>query len=121
MLGEPGDLGAIGPFQPPGGVDGLLDQELLDVVLGLKVGDPGFDAQLEDVGILVGQDEGPGGHAVLHGVEPGAVLALGRPGSGALLSIAAVDRGPIDREWLSWSWRSAPGVDAAEVVLSVMS
>ena len=120
--GEPGDLGALGPFQPPGRVDGLLDQQLLDLVLGLKLIDPGLEPDLKDVGILIGQDEGFGGHAMLHGIEPGSVLALGRPGPGALLSVAAVDRGAIDRAWLSWSWRSAPGVrDATEVVIRVTS
>ncbi len=54
--GELGDLGAIGPFQLPGELHGLLDQELLDLVLGLNLGDPGLDAHLKDVGILVGQD-----------------------------------------------------------------
>ncbi len=95
--GELGHLGALGPVQLPGGVHGLLDQELLDVVLGLKVGDPGLDPHLKDVGILVGQDEGLGGHAVLDGVEPGPVLAIMRAWARALLSVAAVDRGSIDR------------------------
>ena len=110
-LGEPGGLGALGPIQSPGGVHGLLDQEQLDLVLGLKVVDPGFDPELKDVGILVGEDDRLGGHAVLDGVELGAVLAFGRAGTGALLRVPAVDFGPIDgrgcrghgglpREWM---------------------
>ncbi len=117
-VGEPGRLGAVGAFQPPGGMHGLFDQQLLEFVLGLNLGEKGLEADLQDVGILVGQVEGLGGHAVLEGVEPGATLTRGRAWFGTLLSVAAVDRSPIDRggcrghgglsrEWMQRKWSSA--------------
>ena len=94
-LGEPGGLGAIGPLDLPRGLDGLLDQELLDAVLRLEIGGPILEPQLECVGILAGQDEGPGGHAVLDGIEFGAALPFGRPRPGTPLRVFRVDLRPI--------------------------
>ncbi len=52
--------------------------------LGLEALGPAVEAVLEGLGVLAGQDEGLGGHAVLDGVEPRSLLALG--GSGARCS-----------------------------------
>ncbi len=63
-------LGAVGPVELPGGVDGALHKVGLDGVAGLELVDPGVEAVLIDVGVLAGEDGQPGAAAVLEGVEP---------------------------------------------------
>ena len=93
--GESRDLGAVGAVELPGDADGALDEVLLEVVPGLEALGPAVEAMLEGLGVLAGQDESPGGHAVLDGVEPRPLLALGGPGPGTLLGVAAVDLGAV--------------------------
>jgi hypothetical protein len=79
--GLAGGQGALGAFEHPGDVNGLLDEEAVDHVLGLEVGHPGIEAALELRGILAGEDGGLGPHPVLHGVEFGFFLTCGTPGA----------------------------------------
>src|SRR5206468_1343876 len=96
-VGEASRLGAVGPLELPGDGGRPLDQALLNVVAGLEVGRPGVEPALEGVGVLAGQDKGQGAETVLQGVEAGAALARGCLGPGAVLGIAAVDRGAVER------------------------
>jgi hypothetical protein len=91
---QPGQLGALGSLQLPGGVDSLLQQALLGLVPRLELVGPGLEPQLQPLEILAGEDEGFGGHAVFDGVELRAVFSFEGARTGALLGVAAVDLGP---------------------------
>ena len=95
--GQTDRLGAVGAFELPGGPRRLLDQGLLGIIARLEVGRPGIDPSLVGVGVLTGQDDGPGAHAVIQRVEPRAALALGGLRSATLPSIATAGLGPFRR------------------------
>jgi hypothetical protein len=81
-------LGAVGAVEPPGGLDGVLDEVELDIVGGLELVDPGVAAVLQHLGVLAGEDRRSGAAAVLDGVEPRPGLPLrgaraGAPGWGS--------------------------------------
>jgi hypothetical protein len=95
--GQTDRLGAVGAIELPGGPRRLLDQGSLGLIAGSEVGHPGVDPSLVGVGVLAGQDDGPGAHAVIQRVEPRAALALGGLRSAALPSIATAGLGPFRR------------------------
>src|SRR5262249_19333800 len=70
-------------------------QGLFDVIAGLPVADPGVEPPLVVLGVLAREDGELGFEAVLEGIEAGAVLAFGGPGTGALAAIAAADLGAL--------------------------
>ncbi len=88
-------LHAVGPIEPPGGLDRLLDQGLLLVITGLQVGNPEIEPLLIGAGVLVGQDDRLGAPAVFQRVEPRTALALGGLRPSALPSVTAAGLGAI--------------------------
>ena len=80
--GLAGGQGAVGAVELPGDMDGLLDEEAVDLVLGLEAVGPGVESGPEQGRVLAGEDGGPGPHPVLQGVELGIILACSRPGPG---------------------------------------
>ena len=75
--GQAGGLDPVGPLDLPRGGGRLLDQELLDDVIGIQGLGPGVEPIAEGIGILAGQDGRRGTHAVLEGVELRPLLPLG--------------------------------------------
>ena len=76
-------------------VDGAFDDGGLGGVVGLVVVEPLVEPRLELGGVLVGEDDVPGGQAVLEGVPGGVLLPSLGLRAGALLGVALVGLGAV--------------------------
>ena len=90
--GRGGGLGASDAVEPPRGLDGGLDEVVLEVGAGIELVGPGVEAMLQRFRVLAGQDERLGAKAVLQAIQLGFRLARLGPRAGRLPAIRSIDR-----------------------------